>query len=319
MRKKKIFIIMLVDVIVLLFLLLASSTDLILKGRLQKSYKITALMDTVTSEKDENFKLGLNKGAVDWNMDVNLSYISDYEDVKGIENFLQKEIDNGSTGLILNCKDKKLSQAITSFIPVGMPVVLWDMELELSRVKGSISSDKETKISLLLSAIMAGRTEGQDVAIIERDGGCPDAKAIHEELEKKLNELGIQARLVKIEELSSAETLVKGMAVQKKNILVSADFMVLKALAESCQKSKITLPLYGIGWGLSVRNLLEEGYISALVVHRSYEAGYLALSKLAGTIQKEDTGADSLSIENVLITPPNMYQKDIETFIFPYT
>lgn len=319
MRRKKIIIVILLDVVLLLFLLLISSTDLILNERLQKSYKITVLVDTVTSESDENFKLGLNKGAVDWNMDVNLSYISDYEDIEEIQALLQKEIDNGSAGLILNCKNKEFAEAIVSFIPVGMPVVLWDTEMESSRIRGSVSVNKEERMKLLLGAIMDGRTEGQDVAIIERNGGSPEAKSIHEELGKKLTELGVEVRLVKIEELSSAETLVKGMARQKKNILVSADFTVLKALAESCEESKISLPLYGVGWGISVRNFLEGGYISALVVQRSYEAGYLALSKAAGIIQKEGTGAETFSVENALITPQNMYQPNIETFIFPYT
>ncbi|WP_313528377.1 hypothetical protein [Anaerotignum sp.] len=319
MRKRKIFIIVVVDIIILSFLLLASSTDLILKERLEKSDKITVLVDAVGSESDENFKMGLTKGAMDWNMDVNLSYITNYEDVEDIKALLQKEIDNGSAGLILNCKNKEMAEGILSVVPVGMPVILWNMDMEAPRVRGTVSGDRDKEISLLVQEIMDVRTEGQDVALIERHGSYPEVNFIHEELNNKLTEKGVQVRLVKIEELSSADTLVKGMAVQKKNILVSADFMVLKALAESCQESKIVLPLYGFGWGLSIRNCLEEGYVSGLVVQRSYEAGYFVLSKVARMVKKEDDGEELLIIESTLVTPSNMYKSDIETFIFPYT
>ncbi|WP_352400318.1 hypothetical protein [Anaerotignum sp.] len=318
MKKRKIFVIVIIDMILLSFFLLASSTDLILKERQEKSYKLTVLVDAVNSECDENFKMGITKGAMDWNMDVNLSYISNYEAVEEIKLLLQKEIDNGSVGLILNCNNKELAEAIISEIPVGMPVILWNMSLDAPRVRGEVSVDREEEITLLMQAVMDARTEGQDVALIERNGVYEKEKSIHEELSRRLLEQGVQVRLVKINELSSADTLVKGMAVQNKNILVSADFMVLKALADSCQKSKIVLPLYGLGWGLSVRDCLEEGYISGLVVQRSYEAGYLALSKVAGLVKKEDARKEVFAVESALVTPINMYLPEIETFIFPY-
>lgn len=318
MERKKLYIIVIVDVLILLLLLVASSTDFILKEPIAKTYKILVFMDTVTGEADENFKVGLNKGAVDWNMDLSLNYISDYEDTAEVLSLLEKEVDNGLAGLVLNCNDQDMAEAIVSGLPAGIPVVLWDMELESSRVQGTVCVDRETEINYMVEAILSETKENEGVALVERSGGSLRAHQIHETLAKKLTAQGIVVREIKMEGLSSTDTLVKGMAIQNKNSIVSADFEVLMALAKSCRDNQINVPLFGFGWELDARNDLEQGYIAGLVVHRSYEAGYFAVSEVSRLIEKIETNGETIFTQSVLVTPQNMYSPNFETYIFPY-
>lgn len=316
--KKNIWKFVVADIILLVFLFLASSTDFILKERVEESHKITVMMDISGAGIMDNFKMGANKAAIGEKIDVNFIDLSAFGDSEGQKAALEKEIQNGSEGIVLYCEDRKQAEALIATAAVGDPVVLYDTAAESLRVRGRISANQEAEVGLLVEAVLDGRQRGQDIALVERKNTSERILFLHEKIETALFAEGIVVRRVVLEDLSMAATGARGLARQGGNILVSADLAVVQGLGEGCRAYGLGIPLYGMGWSIGCRSLLEGGFIDGLVVHRSYEAGFLAVTQVADILKNEGSGPEVQVVECGLITPENMYLTPIATFLFPY-
>lgn len=318
MSRKRMYTLIIIDALILLFLFLASSTDWILKEQAEKVHKVTIVTDTVRRQQDENFRIGINKGAVDKNMDTSMVTVSSDMDTESLHALLQKEWENGAEGLILSCSSQTLAEEITDSVPIGMPVVIWDTVCESPRVRSRITVDAVREIEILAEEIQRVRKQGETVIIVELESATAQIRERHETLEKALRAAGILVRWIQMEDISSAETAARGLAAQGGNILASADLTILEALAAGCQKNQLSLLLFGTGWQPGLRSLLEQGYISGLVVQQSYEAGYLAVAQMAAILKKEGSWEERQTVVGAWITPENMYDKGTEHFLFPY-
>lgn len=317
---KKGWLFLIFDGVLLLFLFLASSTDLILKERVEEIHKITVMVHSSTSGTMENFKAGINKAAIEEKMDVNFIDLSTFEDVDGRVQALAREMENGSAGLILSCEEEAEAMALIEAMPVGKPVVVYNTVLgDVPRVRGHVGADDTEEIKILLEGVLQARQAGQDIALVEQKNTTARISAIHHKIETAFSDEGIVVRRVVLEDLTMATTAARGLARQSGNILVSADLAMVQGLGEGCRAYGLEIPLFGMGWNLSCRGLLEGGQIDGLVVHRSYEAGYLAARNTAAFLKSGGkVSAEYETVESQMITPGNMYLSPTSTFLFPY-
>lgn len=315
---KKTWSIIFIDIVLLCLLFLASSTDLILKERRQESYKITVMIDMEGEGESENFKAGANKAAIDKILDMNIINIAGVTDGEEAKQLLQKEMTNGSRGLVLHCDSKERAEKLIGAVPVGVPVVLYGCEVASPRVRGKISSDLTLDGQILAAEIIKGRKKGEDITIVEQTAQKAGVTAIHDAIAVALRQEGVVVRRVGLEDISTAGTLVNGLALQGGNILVCADLPILQALAETNGRSTEALPLFGAGWSLNMREPLEEGVLKGTLVSRSYEGGYLAVEKIANILQNKGVGEEVILIESAFVTKDNLYDVAVESIVFPY-
>ena len=138
---------------------------------------------------------------------------------------------------------------------------------------------------------------------------------LHGLTEERLREAGVLVRRLSLGETSAVETLLKGMAAQGGNILVSGDISVLQALGEANTEG---IPVYGAGFSGAVRGFLEKGTVRGTVVHRDYEAGYLAVEGAARILQGKGAAEETVVVESVLVTAETLRDKNVESVVFPY-
>lgn len=304
------------DSILLLILLLLSSTNIIAMRQKTEIYRIAVLTDAPGGRQLENFRAGVGKAAVDWAVDIGFISLWETEDAVQKRAALQKEIENGCRGVVLQCGNSAHVTEMLEDVPIGIPVVLYDCEADSARVRVRVGGDAEEESRLLAEAVLAGRTKGESVTIVEPTYELWYTEWLHGLAEERLREAGVLVRRVTLEETATAETLVKGMAAQGGNILVSCDATVLQALGEANGEAKV--PLYGAGFTGAMHALLENGAICGTALHRDYEAGYLAVDQAARILQGKGGTQEMVTVESAWVTAETLTDKKVESVVFPY-
>lgn len=306
---------LLADILLLAFLFFLSSTDFLVRERKTEIIRIAALTDAPAGRQLENFRAGVAKAAAEWNVDVSFSSLADMQTGEEKRAALQRELETGSRGIVLQCGNSGHAAEALESVPVGVPVVLYDSETDSARVRMRISGDAEEESRLLAEAVLAGREKGESVTIVEPARKSWYMEQLHRLTEERLRQAGVLVRRVSLGETAAAETLMKGMAAQGGNILVSGDISVLGALGEANTEK---IPVYGAGFSGAVRELLENGAVYGTVVHRDYEAGYLAVAEAARILQGKGAASETAVVESVLVTAETLREKNVESVVFPY-
>ncbi|GFI61284.1 hypothetical protein IMSAG049_00441 [Clostridiales bacterium] len=302
------------DVIILIFLFLLSSTNLSVKEKKRDIYRIAVLTDMPHSRQLENFYLGVIKSSEHWNVDISFVNLSDFGNGQEKKAELQKELDNGCRSVILQCKNIDYADEMLSIVPIGVPVVLYNSEAVSARIRVKIGIDFEEESRLLSEAILKGRQKEENVTIIDVVEENQYADKLHELTEERLKQAGVPVKRIEIEE-HYADTLVKGMTAQGGNILVSCDLSVLQALGSVNGQGFI--PIYGAGICKNIQDTLEKKSIYGTIVHRDYEAGYMAVEQ-AARILSGNGAEEVLTIESAFVTSETLFEKETESIVFPY-
>lgn len=305
---------LLVDIFLLAFLFLLSSTDILVRERKVEIIRIAVLTDASAGRQLENFRAGVAKAAAEWNVDVSFSSISDMQTGEERRAAVQRELETGCRGIVLQCGDSRQAGEALESVPVGVPVVLYDSEADSARIRVRVGGDAEEESRLLTEAVLAGREKGESVTIVEPARESWYMEQLHELTEARLRQAGVLVRRVSLGE-AAAETLMKGMAAQGGNILVTGDVSVLQALGRANTEK---IPVYGAGFSGAVQELLEEGAVCGTVVHRDYEAGYLAVEEAARILQGKGVAEETVIVESVLVTGETLCEKNVESAVFPY-
>ncbi len=306
---------LLADIFLLVFLFLLSSTDFLLRERKMDIIRIAVLTDMPAGRQLENFRIGVAKAAAEWNVDVSFSSLADMRTGEEKQAAVQRELETGCRGIVLQCRDSRHAEEALESVPVGVPVVLYDSETDSARVRVRIGGNAEEESRLLAEAVLTGREKGESVTIVEPVQKSWYMEQLHGLTEERLREAGVLVRRVSLGETSAVETLLKGMAAQGGNILVSGDISVLQALGEANTEG---IPVYGAGFSGAVRGFLEKGTVRGTVVHRDYEAGYLAVEGAARILQGKGAAEETVVVESVLVTAETLRDKNVESVVFPY-
>lgn len=306
---------LLADIFLLVFLFLLSSTDIFVRERKTEIIRIAVLTDAPAGRQLENFRAGVAKAAAEWNVDVSFSSLADMRTGEEKRAAVQRELATGCRGIVLQCGDSRHAEEALESVPVGVPVILYDSEADSARVRVRIGGDAEEESRLLADAVLAGREKGESVTIVEMAQKSWYMEQLHGLTEERLRQVGVLVRQVSLGETAAVETLMKGMAAQGGNILVSGDIAVLQALGESNTER---IPVYGAGFSGEVLRFLEEGTVCGTVVHRDYEAGYLAVEGAARILQGKGAAKETVIVESVLVTAETLRDKNVESVVFPY-
>lgn len=100
MDKKNIFI-WFISIILVFFLYLISSTNLILKDDIKKVYKVSVILNDTSEEFYNSFKKGIDKAASEFNVDVDIISLYDLSKRHEQKEIIEKEIKEGSDAIIL--------------------------------------------------------------------------------------------------------------------------------------------------------------------------------------------------------------------------
>lgn len=315
--KQKIFLF--VDILILVVLFLISSTDYIWKERKVDVSNISVIVDIPQDSINMNLREGAKKAAQAYHADMHFLNLRDYEAQQmDMQTLVQRELDIGCEGILLQCGSSRVTEEILEQIPVGVPVVLWDTEAESPRVKSSVSFDREAVARLLVEKVSEARDKGQSVTLVSHKDSCDQVQRMHDLLEELFPQAGIMVRCVELADYAEAKALVSGLAAQGGNMVVSCDTQALEAMAQVCENNGCELPLFGMGWSGMIREQLEKENIAGVAVIDAYGAGYFGVQKLTMIMTGEDQNEEERIFQTIWVTGENMYDRSREAILFPF-
>lgn len=315
--KQKIFIFL--DILILVVLFLISSTDYIWQERKVDVSNISVIVDIPQDSINLNLQEGTKKAAQAYHADMHFLNLHDYEAQQmDMQTLVQRELDAGCEGIVLQCGSSRVTEEILENIPVGVPVVLWDTEAESPRVKSSVSFDREAIARLLVEKVSEARDKGQSVTLVSHKDCGDQVKSTHDLLEELFPQAGIMVRRVELADYAEAKALVGGLAAQGGNMVVSCDTQALEAMAQVCENNGCELPLFGMGWSGMIREQLEKENIAGVAVIDAYGAGYFGVQKLTLIMTGEDQNEEERIFQTIWVTGENMYDRSREAILFPF-
>ena len=315
--KQKIFIFL--DILILVVLFLISSTDYIWQERKVDVSNISVIVDIPQDSINLNLQEGTKKAAQAYHADMHFLNLHDYEAQQmDMQTLVQRELDAGCEGIVLQCGSSRVTEEILENIPVGVPVVLWDTEAESPRVKAHVSFDREAIARLLVEKVSEARDKGQSVTLVSHKDCGDQVKSTHDLLEELFPQAGIMVRRVELADYAEAKALVGGLAAQGGNMVVSCDTQALEAMAQVCENNGCELPLFGMGWSGIIREQLEKENIAGVAVIDAYGAGYFGVQKLTMIMTGEDQNEEERIFQTIWVTGENMYDRSREAILFPF-
>lgn len=308
----------LADMLLLLLLFLASSTDLLIKEGETEVHKIAVLVDMPVKGQQENFRSGIMKASMKYHTDINFVNLSSVQTMEERQEVLSKELQNGCQGLILHCEKTAHIAEIVEMVPTGIPVVVYNSESEATCIQGRIGSEVQTECALLSEAILKEAEKENGVTIVELGEETERVLRIHEDLRKALEKEGVFVRQICLETLSAIHAPIREASLVSGGVFVSADLSVLQEMGEANITVGKKLPVYGVGFHAGIRKAMEDGGISASVVHRAYEAGYFSVEMVVKALSGEEDMQEMIFVETALVTAETMYTPQVESIVFPY-
>ena len=317
---KKYSLFFIADIIILIFLLLASSTDIFVNEKEGEVYNICVFTDSYKDGHIDNFRLGVDKAASAYNIDLNFIYLNEYEKINEKLNMVTREIENGCQGVLLACGDDRTEEEILDTISKSsIPVVLYNGSSENTVAKSTVGPDLDNEAELIVSNIKGNLPVSERIYIFEYENSSEYTKNLHMGIEQKLIENGFSFEKMTVEYKDDIHSEMDKIMRHNLGSIVSADSMALENIGEECDYYNYDVFVCGAGWSGTIRSYIEKGIIKFTVAHTAYEAGFSAIGKIICDIENRAYDRiNEINVKSVVVNKENLYSEEIEPVIFPY-
>ncbi|MDR0839891.1 MAG: substrate-binding domain-containing protein [Christensenellaceae bacterium] len=268
-----------------------------------RTYSISVLVHAPS----ERFKKGLEKAALDYNVDVHLITTDEPGNGEQQEAYLKRELQTDADAIVLEAEDAERMQAFLSKLSAHVPVVTYRRTLQRAGIAAHIGID-DYELGLRLGALIAARSpllpclliapRTLDSSMQSRLDGCYAA----------LQSAGIASRLLQ----TDADGMTQALFAQEPHTLAVLDENLLQPL---CQLAPATDTILGVGYVNGVRAQLESGRIAGLVVYSEFDMGYLSLQAAALCAARKTPAVTESTF--YIADAETMYDAPVEQILFP--
>lgn len=308
--------------VLLVFLYLASSTDLIIKEREVQIHPVSIILDDVNDAYYQNFKKGVDQAARDYYADT--SFTTLYDDISQEQQLqlIRREIEDGAEAVVVvPVNGEQLDQGLAeerSQVPL---IVMAPGSLE-NAVQARICVDGAGAGQMLAEEAAEELPENTSFYLLASDLRSGDAKMVLEGVCRVLDEENAEYELGEWDgETDRLQAFIRTAASGKEPAALIA--LDKESLTETAQilkngedlRSRLA-GVYGMGSNTSVLGSLESGIIDGLVTFDQYSAGYLSVEKAVEAIRDSRSGG-TVQMDCFYITSENMRDKKYETMLYP--
>lgn len=308
--------------VMLVILFLLSSTDLIIKEKKTKIYPVSVIINDTSDDYWSSFKKGVDKAAVEFNVDV--SFITLYEkgDAMGQMELVKREMDDGASAVVLipvipvECA-RQLDEMV-----INCPLVVIGNRFPNEAVHSGISQDYHAEGKLMGEAIAREQPKDLPVWIFSEGLEAGYGKERYNGLKEALLKAGFQTILYeKISDDTFRQVIESSVYPGSGEAVIAAlDTDSLNGAADVISGSPVygeyIVGLYGIGSTTRLLNMLDESTIDGLVVNDQFDAGYLSIVK---AVEATDKGLEreQLVLESYYIKKADLRSSRFEKILYP--
>ncbi len=311
---------MAIALLICLFGLLFISTYLYINDTNKKEEKTRTSIIVYGSNSDRwtTLKQGIDQAAEDFGAEVNFCLMSSENDAKEQTLLLEREIENGSKGIIIAVTDSRNMTETIQEASLKVPVIMvetkaddvdniiyisadnYSMGLNLGR-SVYLNSNKSSRVAVYVKKI-------QRSSVDERYQGFMDSFRYTEniitcwELE---------------EEDAPAQYLQEIIKEDPVDVIVALDDISLEEVIDAAQGAATSVDIYGIGSSSKIVHNLDNGVINSIVFQNEFNMGYLSLQELLSNIHRDGHVSD-IEVEFRTVNRETMYLPKNQRLVFPF-
>lgn len=319
-KQEKLLWTLLAGVLVVLFLL--SSTDLIIKEKKTEIYPISVIISDTSDDYYANFRKGVDKAAVEYNVDVSFITLFEKGDAGQQMELVSREITDGASAVVLIPVKPVECAKIMDDMVLNSPAVIMGSMFPNERVQSGISPDYQEEGRKLGQAIADENPSDLPVWVFSEGLDYGYAREVYDGLASVLLKAGFAMELYekKTDEtyrqtIESAVYPGSGQAV-----IAAIDVKSLDEAADIIGGSPVygnyITGLYGIGSTTKILNELDMGIIKGLVVNNQFDAGYMSIVKAVEAVHK-GLGREQIVLESHYIQKASLRESRFEKILYP--
>ena len=303
-------------------LFLLSSTDLIIKEKKAEIYPISVVLDSTTDECYANFKKGVEQAARDYNADVHFVTLYQEGDALQQEELIEREIKGGAQAVIVAPVRELNDPERLELLAYSCPIILLGNHPSKELPVTSVISDYEKEGELLGRAVAEQIDSVSPVYVFAKEKSAGNNRPIYESFVKTLKTEGFEAVLCSRESGSDFktvfETILYPEAPKATIAALDAESMTEAAqiLNSDDRYTGRLAGVFGVGSTTYLLNQMDKGLIRGLVVHNSYNEGYLSIQKAADGIKK-GMKQERICLDSYYIERSDIRSRKFEKMLYP--
>lgn len=304
-------------VVFLIILFLMCSTDLIIREPEKEIYQIAVIIEDVKSDNYSNFRKGMDRAAMEFNVDVHFITLYEKLDVEQQMELMDREQQDGADALIVVPADEEQMSGKQMTVPViflrpglggaGMGSITVDYEKMGEQLAREMSEDiREDSFVLLLT----NPAKQSDMDRMFLQGA-----------EKALAAGGYNTRTIKVDDEEGMLDTLENLTVwqEGKAVVLAENQEVLTAMAgimaDDSEAAVHVRGLYGRGNTMPILNYLDRGYIDGICVTDDFSIGYLSVREAVQILEGNDSSY--VVMDSYYIEKEDLREPDYEKVLFP--
>ncbi len=269
------------------------------------------------SDRWSTLKQGLDQGALDFHAEINFVTTTEEKDAAEQYGLIEREIANGSQGIILAAADSSELSGMVREHAAGVPVVLVETSIKNAEGLTYISADNYSMGLNIGRSVYLSGDQNKTVAVFVDN---LQRNSVLERYEGLLDSLQYTDCTIKPwepeEETDIAAFLKAKLEKEPTDVIVALDDRSLEAVIDAVQVAESSVDVYGIGSTNKIVHYLDYGLIKSIVFQNEFNMGYLSVQEAVRSIGQEEKKPD-IDIEFRTVNKVTMYLPKNQRLVFP--
>ena len=322
MKNKNVFIFMVS--VILIFILITSTSALIMSGISEEPVNICVVVDDSSSQRWASFTAGLEQGAKDMNVKLNIIPTTKNIPMSQEHVLVNEAILNGADGVILQSTTSKGTESMISDISGKAVLVIVDndvdMDIDVEGKSACIEADNmeigralANEVRLTLGNDLSDYTIGIMAGNQGQNSTNMKLKGFTENIESS----GAKIIWTDYSIALLAEKIFTRQEYEKADILVAFDNSGLEAACEYAQQQGEKPYIFGEGTSIKNVSYLDDGLIQSMVVPNEYYMGYQSVSAIVKRLDNRLTPMENENISFRIINRESLFDESNQRILFP--
>ena len=260
---------------------------------------------------------GLEQGALDFHAEINFVTTTGEKDAGEQSSLIEREIANGSQGIILAAADSRELSGIVREYAASVPVVLVETSIKDAEGLTYISADNYSMGLNIGRSVYLSGDENKTVAVFVDN---LQRNSVSERYEGFLDSLKYTKCTVRPwepeEDADAAAFLQEKLKEEPADVIVALDDRSLEAVIDAVQEAESGIDVYGIGSTNKIVHYLDYGLIKSIVFQNEFNMGYLSVREAVCRIGQGEK-KPGVDIEFRTVNKVTMYLPKNQRLVFP--
>ncbi|GAA4299417.1 hypothetical protein GCM10023142_40040 [Anaerocolumna aminovalerica] len=318
MIKNKKFV-MVMALLFCLFGLLFISTYLYINDTNKKETRtrISVIVYGSNSDRWTTLKQGIDQATEDFGAEVNFCLMSSETDAKEQTLLLEREIENGSKGIIIAVTDSRNMAETIQEASLKVPVIMVETKADDVDNIIYISADNYSMGLNIGRSVYLNSKKNSKVAVYVKK---MQRSSVYERYQGFMDSFKYTENKITGWELAKdddpAEYLKRMIKEDPVDVIVALDDMSLEEVIDAVQGTATSLEVYGIGSTSKIVHNLDYGVINSIVFQNEFNMGYLSLQEVLSNIH-HNGGVPDIEVEFRTVNRETMYLPKNQRLVFP--